>query len=467
MPTEHVNVEALIQGIQLDNPRLYQILQMLNRGLVNVQEELFPLVVESQRPPSAVPLLAAPLTFSFQFTSLTVRFFWGEVAGASGYEVRRGTDWDSATFMFRTNSLQADIDPLKVGTHTFLIKTLNSSYEPSVDFNSVVVTVPPIGSVSLEVRIIDNNVLLRWDPPTSTFRILHYEAYRGEILSGTVDASFFSFFENVAGFYTYGIIPVDAAGNRGPIAEVTVEVNTPPDYSLQDRRESGLNGVRVNVLRDPKLPSLICCYLDQTWEEHFVTRSWNTPQNQIDAGYPIYIQPTALTGSYEEVVDYGAVIQNTIATVTYNQFVHVPSTTVTIKLASSEDGITYTPFVAGSSLFIPSMRYLKVRLEFVSSDDHALLEIYKLTYSLDVKRENDGGEAFANAADSGGTIVYFKKAFKDIESITCTTKSTTEPFYVIFDFVDIPDPTFFKVYVFDSTGNRVSRTIDWKARGIV
>jgi len=466
MATEHTDVEALIQGIQLSDARLYQILSQLNRGLMTVQEEVFPLVLESQRPPTVVPILEAPSLFNFIFTPLTVRFFWNEILGASSYEVRNGSSWDTATFMFRTNSLQADIDPVTVGTHTYLIKTLNGAGEASTDSNSLVVVVPELGSITVTVRVIDNNVLLGWPIPATTFRILHYAIDRSGVWAGNVDATFFSFFENVAGFYTYGVTPVDVAGNRGPRAEVTVEVNTPPDYSLQDTRVSNLMGTRVNVIRTSS-PSLLCCWADQTWQEHFVSRSWNTIQDQLNAHYPIYIQPGVTTGSYEEVVDYGAVIQNTIATITYNQYIHAPNTTVTIKLASSTDNVTYTPFIAGASLFIPTMRFLKVRLEFVGSSDAALLELYGLTFSLDVKRENDGGSVLANYLDAGGTQVNFTKEFKDIESITCSTQSITEPYYVIFDFVDIPDPKFFKVYVFDSTGNRVSKQVDWKARGIV
>jgi hypothetical protein len=467
MAQDHISVEALIQGIQLDNPRLYQILQELNRGLMLVQDELFPLVLESQAPPAEVPIPVLPGSISFIFTPTTVRFNWTEVLGAYGYELRKGPSFEFGLFLFRIMSLQADIDALKVGTHEFYMKTLNSNGVFSTDSLSIVVTVPPIGTISLISTVIDNNVLLRWVAPVSTFRILTYEAYRNGIFAGNVDATFFSFFENVAGAYRYGIVSVDIAGNKGPLAETTVEVQTPPDYALQDTRVSGLNGTRVNVIRDPYIPSLIACWAPSTWEEHFVNFGFATIQAQVDAGYPIYIQPTATTGSYEEVIDYGVVIQNTIITVTWNFFVHQELTTIIVKLATSEDGVTYTPFVAGVSLYSPSMRYLKIRLEFTGTSDKALYELWNLTYSLSVKRENDGGEVNALLTDVGGTQVNFKKAFKDVESITCTTKSVTEPYTVIFDFTDVPNPVGFRVYVFDSTGNRVSRVVDWKARGII
>lgn len=463
----NVNVEALIQGIQLIDPRLYQILQELNRGVVGLQEEVFPLVIKDRIPTPTLPILPPPPTFTFVFTPISVRLSWTEVPNAFGYEIREGSNWDFATFRLRTPSLMADIDPLLVGSHSFLIRTINAVGAYSDTSTSLVISVPPIGSISLQSSVIDNNVLLKWDAPFSTFRILHYEAYKNREFSGFIDSTFFSFFENVAGSYTYGVLAVDVAGNIGPIAEVTVDVLTPPDYALQDTRTSMLLGTRVDVLRDDYVPSLIIAWTTQTWDQHFTSRSWATIQQQINAGYPIYIQPTDVDGSYEEVIDYGVVIHNTIVTVTFNFNMIVPDVVTIIKMAASLDNITYTPFTSGASQFIPEMRYLKLRLEFAGSNDKALMELYNLTISLSVKRENDGGEVNALLTDVGGTTVFFTKEFKDVESITCTTKSITEPYYVIFNFTDVPNPVSFTVYVFDSTGNRVTRVVDWKARGII
>lgn len=98
---------------------------------------------------------------------------------------------------------------------------------------------------------------------------------------------------------------------------------------------------------------------------------------------------------------------------------------------------------------------------------HGLIRISNFQISLNVKREVDSGDVAALSTDVSGTAVLFNKAFKDIDSITCTVDSVTEPFTVIYNFVDIPNPTGFSVFVFDTTGNRVSKTVSWKARGIV
>jgi hypothetical protein len=141
--------------------------------------------------------------------------------------------------------------------------------------------------------------------------------------------------------------------------------------------------------------------------------------------------------------------------------------TVVVKMATSTDGIGYSAFTSGASQFLSSLRYLKFRLEFTGSTDKALMEVFNVVISLNVKRENDGGEVSALLTDALGTEVFFNKDFKDVESLTATVKSTTEPYITIIKFNDIPNPTSFFVFAFDTTGNRVSKSVEWKARGVV
>lgn len=462
------DITSLISELAHKDPKLYQALMALQRRLETAEGELFPLVRQSQEVETVAATVTSPPSFTFVFTATTVRFNWSQVTGAAQYEIRKGADWDTATFQLRTTSLQADIDPLTVGAHTYLIKTISSTGTYSTAPTQCVVTVPALGGITISKSVIDNNVLLNWTTPTSVFRILHYEVSKDAVVVGTVDSTFFTRFENVAGVYTYRIVAVDVAGNRSPNSDIEVQVQTPPDYALTDQHTSTLGGTRTNVILQSG-PKLLANWQSETFETHFTSRTWLTPKNQVDAGYPIYIQPAATTGSYEEVIDYGTVITNVIATISYNQNLLTPSESmnVVVKMAASDDDITYTPFVSGASQFISQMRYLKFRLEFTGSSDKALMEISNVVISLNVKRENDGGELTANASDVGGTTVTFNKDFKDVESITATTKTLEEPFYTVIDFNDVPNPTDFKVFVFDSTGNRVTKTIEWKARGIV
>ena len=74
------------------------------------------------------------------------------------------------------------------------------------------------------------------------------------------------------------------------------------------------------------------------------------------------------------------------------------------------------------------------------------------------------GTVSAVSGDSGGTTVTFAVAFIDVVAITLTPLGTTAR-YAIYDFTDAPNPTTFKVLLFDSAGARATGTVSWTARG--
>ena len=64
----------------------------------------------------------------------------------------------------------------------------------------------------------------------------------------------------------------------------------------------------------------------------------------------------------------------------------------------------------------------------------------------------------------GGTVVSFSYAFIDVESITVTPSGTAARI-ALYDFVDEPNPTIFKVLLFNEAGTRVAGGFSWNARG--
>ena len=128
--------------------------------------------------------------------------------------------------------------------------------------------------------------------------------------------------------------------------------------------------------------------------------------------------------------------------------------------------------VPSDTLIFPVSHYNyyinRITVNFASTNATALALFSNLSITLDVKRILDSGSIVANASDVDGTIVYFNRTFKDIDSITATPGSSgaLEPLKIVVNFVDIANPTFFHVFVFDETGNRRTYTIAWKARGV-
>jgi hypothetical protein len=118
-----------------------------------------------------------------------------------------------------------------------------------------------------------------------------------------------------------------------------------------------------------------------------------------------------------------------------------------------------------SSVYVTDFRYAKIRFDFSGVGGDDLVTVTGLNIRFDVKLKNDAGTATANSSDSGGTTVNFNVSFVDVESITVTPKGTAARI-AVYDFVDAPNPTSFKVLLFDTAGNRVSGDVSWSVKGI-
>ena len=101
--------------------------------------------------------------------------------------------------------------------------------------------------------------------------------------------------------------------------------------------------------------------------------------------------------------------------------------------------------------------YIKFDFAFASAGNDDLLKVTSLNMRLDTKQITDSGNGTAGTAfgsgqaDENGTVVNFNLDFVDIESITVTPKgtSTTGALIAIYDFTDIPNPTSFKVLLYN------------------
>lgn len=248
MADQSTSVTQLIQGLQADYPNLYLALIKMTGQIQDLYFQLNPLVALSRASIAIVGQVDAPLDFSFVFTPTTVRLSWSAVDGAFQYEIRKGTDWDTASFVFRSVSLQGDIDALVYGAHTYLIKSVTASGIYSDDPTALVITIPTIPGVIINSQVIDNNILLYWNEPEAVFTIDFYEVFKNGVSLGTLDGTFFTRFETIAGTFTYRVIATDIAGNDSEISEVSVVVNTPPDFQLQDSRTTDFSGPKDSTI---------------------------------------------------------------------------------------------------------------------------------------------------------------------------------------------------------------------------
>jgi len=450
-------------------------IDLLSKELMRVAKIVDPKpVTETKVPVIETEPPVGVLDFTYQLTDRNIVLLWtAPTFTFLIYEIREGNVWDTADRVTTTSNLSVILNPRSIGTHRFLLKTINEEGNYSTEVAFVDVVIPPIGSFSVNSRVIDNFVSFLWTIPTSTFLIDFFILSKDGVPVVTqAKGTFFSYPEVVKGQHTYGFIAVDIGGNQSAEVTVILDVKGPVDFDLQEEYHSTLPGTKVNarlqlasIAVDNKL--FLPINLTETYQEHFDSRGWASPAAQVAAGYPRWLSPNPLTASYEEIIDFGTQINNVILSVSWQTDLISGSFLYALEVSTSLDGTNYTtPPSTNQSTYVPSLRWAKVKITFEGSDDKAFMAFYHLVVSLNVKRENDAGFGYAVAADVNGTPVRFNKAFVDVEGIT-VTPLTTKALFTIFDFDDVPNPTGFSVYLFDNAGVRYSENFRWNARGIV
>jgi hypothetical protein len=400
---------------------------------------------------------------------------WGAIQGSFAidyYEVRYGTTSDTWTTATNLGTVKGTTYTSKanwVGTRRFFVAAVDIvGTVGTSNYFDAIVTAPTQPTITQQV--IDNNVLLRWNDCAQTLPIDSYElrkgsTWAGATVIGTKQGKFTTVFETASGSYTYWLAGIDSAGNYGTPGSVTAPVNQPPDYVLKYNQNSIFSGTKTNVVSDVG-GQLATVNTTETWQSHFTSRSWTTPQDQINAGYPYFAMPSQTTGSYEETFDYGTVLAGTKVTTTLTSTNVTGSTTVTptvsVRKLSTDP---WTDYAGLSEVYATQFQYFKIKYDFASAGGDDLLLLTALNVKLDSKLRNDSGTGTANSGDSGGTVVNFNIAFVDVDSIS-VTPLTTSAVIAVYDFTDVPNPTSFKVLLFNTSGSRVSGGFSWSARGV-
>lgn len=367
---------------------------------------------------------------------------------------------------------------LVAGDYSFGVKAKNKLGQFSIESVVPYTVNGPAQPATLTAQVIDNSVTLYWSAPaTIELPIAEYEIRKGAVFStaeviGRKKGTFTIVDESIAGTYTYWVAGVDNAGNIGEGVGITAAVDEPPDYVLNVKWVNDFaDGTATNYLVQADGTAIAPYDTTQTWEDHFIgTGTLASPefadvQDLIDAGYTYLPEPVPTTASYSEENNYGAVLASSSIASTYDEIKFNGGPTVVTKLASKLlPGDAYTDQTS-TKIFAVNFQYVRDKFELTS--DGTTFGFYQShTLQLDSKLKSDAGNAtVAVAAD--GVTVSFNKAFVDITSLTATAFGDgTVPLTTVIDFVDIPNPTQFTVYIFNSvTGVKLTGTVSWNAKG--
>ena len=364
----------------------------------------------------------------------------------------------------------------------FLIRAVDSAgNKGALTTLQIIIQAPSVDSLVTEV--IDNFVLFKWTSTEKSLPILDFELRSGvtwatSTLIGKKAGGFTTKFESPRTMtqFTYWLAAIDTAGNYSTPVSATAMVNQPPDYILAADKPASLTGAGVTLVNGVIENGGLVMPINasQSIAQHFTSNSWASPTDQVNAGYPIYIQPGNLSGYYEEIYDYGALLAAMKITVSYLLTVIAGSVSSSVSITTATDA-AFTSNVqtfVGTQAFSTNFRYIKIRLDVTATDDKGICTVTDLKYVLDSKLKNIAGMVYCRASDAGGTTVYLtdnglsggNKVFVDVAAINLSTQSTT-PVNEIYDFVDAPYPLSFKALLFSVAGQRIDGYASYSVKG--
>ena len=429
--------------------------------------------------PSQISVVITPSTITgitAQVIDNNVLLQWSATAGTlpiDRYEIRKGAVFATATVIAQVAGTFTTLFETLASTYTYWIVALDMAKNPGTPLSTVtIVNQPP------DYILRQNWLSALYGTKTNVYTGLVVIRSAAVAAATSTTVTLDAGASAVDGAYngaTLAIIAGVGAGQNSIISAYngTTKVATVPAYNVIPIAASTYAINTTNVVpRRATAPVNIT----ETYAAHFTSRAWATPAAQVAAGYPVFIMPVPLTSQYSEIFDYGATLPVSQIIFEVNSTVSVGSVTLspTISVATAAAPTTWVDIVGVYKTYQSNFRYVKVTLDVTPLNDKSIVVINEMRIKLELKMRSDSGAVQALSTDANGTTVLFTQAFTDVESIVLTSNNidpatglpSTIPVTLIYDFADIPNPTFFRVLAYNSTtGARLSRLVSWVVRG--
>jgi len=403
----------------------------------------------------------------------------------AGYNIYLGDTYAGAVLVDSVTATAFSIHASWSGLHRYWIAAVDVAGNVGSAASVDVLIVAPGQITTRSIEVIDNNILLRWEHaaggslPIAYTEIRRGATFAGAEVIGQVGGTFQTYFEIVSGTYTYWLAAVDTAGNYGPEASLTATVSQPPDfilhsnilYTLTSDLANGQESIwNINVMShaEPSGFDILVPVVGETWQDHFINNSWTSPQDQITAGYPIYMQPAYTgtpAGTMEDTIDLGTVLGGSLVSISFTQVDLDGSCTITPSLAYSVDGSSWTTEAGVSSVYATNFRYIKWTLTVTNSDPTTITKVQDIRVITATKEISEDG---IKNVTTNPTTVTLSKTFVDISSIQVTPAYQSGKTLVAnYSFVDDPYPTTFEIYLYDATdGSAETGEVSWRVKGV-
>tara|TARA_B100000424_G_scaffold218194_2_gene176481 strand:+ start:3059 stop:8371 length:5313 start_codon:yes stop_codon:yes gene_type:complete len=194
-------------------------------------------------------------------------------------------------------------------------------------------------------------------------------------------------------------------------------------------------------------------------------------------GSTAYAIPSENSASFQETFDFGTTIPSSRIQVKMNTIQTIgEGVNISPQISTSLDGTNFTNLDAGQSNVLgTNFRYVKTIFTLSASGNNDLIQVNNISYKLFLKQLTDQGSVTVSASEaaSGKQVNFFAgvtgKSFLDVDSISLQIRgSSGTAKYAIYDFLDEPTPTGFKIFLYDASGNAPTgtNTVDFTVRGV-
>lgn len=459
---------SLTRNVDYAGNRIYWVVGIDQSGNVGTPATFTTNVVVANAP-----------TVSWGVTSVNENLLWTDTQNSlpiTSYEVRYGSTWAGGTVLTTTSASTLTRRVDYGGSRVYWIAAVDSAGNYGTAGSvSASITVP--GDVQgKRVDVVDNNSLLYWTlPVVGTLPVDHYEVRKGTtwaggtVIGSNADSTFTTTFELQSGTYLYWITAFDSAGNQGSSSSISATINQPPDYFLRVDYFSTFTGTLTNMMATPTniVGGGLLGPVDttKTWTTHYTGLGVTTPAAQVAGGNPLFINPSVTSGSYDETLDYGTILAAT--TVVVNAATTLLQGTVTMSCQIQVKALIGDPWTsapAGVTTYLASnFRYVRVVLTFTCTAGANLIQLNSLEIKLSSKRITDGGSGTITNATTGLTVT-FNRAFVQADNPSVQPAGTS-PLYGVVDYTSVPNPTSFIVYLFNTSGTKVTGSFSWTVGG--
>ena len=391
-------------------------------------------------------------------------------------ELRLGTSWSSATLITKKQSTSHLLGWLSAGTTTVLAKHVDIYGNYSINpVSASIITSNPNSVTITRAEVQENSVALGWLDSKLNQPIVSYAMYIGSAgdsfgsstlygKAGADSRSDIVIFRS-SGSKVIWMTCTDVAGNISTLSYVNVNVTLPTNFVLANEYdENWSSGTITNGYIDSG--SLYLPVNPQTWANHFSTRGYATVQDQIDAGYPLYFEPSESSGSYYEFHDIGRVMSSATISITPVYSVLSGSLTSACFIEWSVDNTTWVN--GGSNLLqvqAINLRYVRVTYTVTCSSGDDLIRFDRIHVVVGTSTVNEFGSLTLNSSDAGGTPYTCNKSFLDIVSAVVTANNSSNIKTINTIISDSVTPQIVYVQAWDSSNNRTGGTVSLNIGG--